>query len=86
MISRSGDLSGAVGLLDDFLPYLIIHRPIQSLAENFKSFKGYPSNITATLSSLKGYTEVEYIHLKNIKATDAEIEEIEALLKEGVII
>ena len=86
VISRSGDLSGAVGLLDDFLPYLIIHRPIQSLAENFKSFKGYPSNITATLSSLKGYTEVEYIHLKNIKATDAEIEEIEALLKEGVII
>lgn len=86
-IQRSGDISGSTGLLDDFIPYLIIHRPQQSLAQNFKTFKGYPSNISATLSSLSGYTEIEYIHLSGIsRATDAELTEIETLLKSGVII
>lgn len=86
-ISRSGDLSGAVGMLDEFTPYLIIHRPIQSLPDSYARDKGRPSNITATLSSLKGYTEVEYIHLTGIDgATDQELEEIESLLKSGVII
>lgn len=86
-VQRSGNISGAVGLLDDFIPYLIIHRPVQSLAQNFNMQKGYPSNITATLSSLRGYTEVEYVHLTGISgATDTELQEIESLLKEGVII
>ena len=84
--ARSGDLSGSVGLLDEFLPYLIVHRPVQSLPQNFRKFKGYPSNITATLSSLSGYTEVEHINLSVPGATDEELVEIERLLKEGVII
>lgn len=86
-IQRSGDVSGSTGLLDDFTPYLVIHRPKQSLASNFKQEKGYPSNISATLGTLAGYTEVEYIHLTGITgATDAELKEIESLLKSGVII
>lgn len=86
-IQRSGDISGSTSLLDDFTPYFIIHRPVQSLADNFKAFKGYPSNVTAVLSSLSGYTEVEYIHLQNISgATDSELTMIEGLLKRGVII
>ncbi len=85
-IQRSGDISGSASLLDDFVPYLIIHRPIQSLANGFNTFKGYPSNITALLSSLRGYTEVEYINLQNIpNATDAEMNEIKNLLSNGVI-
>lgn len=84
---RSGALSGNYGVLDDFVPYLIFHRPIQSLADKFKTFKGYPSNITAKLSSLSGYTEVEYINLQNIpNATSAEMDEIKNLLKQGVLI
>lgn len=86
-INRSGDLSGAVGMLDEFTPYLIIHRPIQSLPDSYARDKGRPSNITATLSSLAGYTEVEYIHLTGISgATEEELIEIETLLKNGVII
>lgn len=84
---RSGELQGSTGLLDDFVPYLIIHRPIQSLAENFRAYKGYPSNISSVLSALSGYTEVEYIHLTGINgATDTELDEIESQLKNGVII
>lgn len=86
-VSRSGEITSNTGLMDDFVPYLIIHRPQQSLAVNYNKFKGYPSNITAVLGSLKGYTEVEHIHLENINgATDTELQEIEKLLKNGVII
>lgn len=86
-VSRTGELSGSTGLLDDFAPFLIIHRPIQSLAAGFKSQKGYPSNISSILSACSGYTEVEYIHLTGISgATDTELQEIEQLLKSGVII
>lgn len=84
---RSGDISGAVGSLDDFRPYFIFHRPAQSLAKHYNKYKGYPSNITSALSALSGYTEVEHIHLTNIEgATDTELNEIEQLLKNGVII
>lgn len=85
-ISRGGSLGGAVGVMGDFTPYLIIHRPIQSLASDFASKKGYPSNISATLSSVSGYTVVDKIHLTDIDCTDTERDEIHALLKEGVII
>lgn len=86
-VARSGDLSGGVGLLDEFTPYVIIHRPIQSLASNFNNYKGYPTNITAQLGSVNGYTEVEYVHLTGINgATDTELNEIENLLKNGVLI
>lgn len=86
-VSRSGDMSGSMGMLDDFVPYLIFHRPQQSLAVNYNQFKGYPSNLTLTLGSCQGYTEVEHIHLTGIDgATDTELKEIESLLKAGVLI
>ena len=86
-IDRSGSITSNTGDLGEFTPYIVIHRPVQSMPKNFKQIKGYQSNITAILSSLNGYTEVEYIHLTGIRgATDTELEEIESLLKEGVII
>lgn len=85
-VQRSGDVAGSPGIMSEFTPYIIFHRPKQSLAKDYNKFKGYPSNITYTLSSLSGYTEVEHVHLTGIKATDTELEEIESLLKEGVII
>lgn len=86
-VSRSGELTGNTGMLDEFVPYLIIHRPQQSLAVNYNKFKGYPSNLTLTLGSCMGYTEVEHIHLEGINgATDSELQEIERLLKSGVMI
>ena len=85
-VSRSGSIEGNAGLMDDFVPYVIIHRPVQSLAKDYNKFKGFPSNITATLGSVSGYTEVEHIHLQNIpNATREEIDEIVALLKQGAI-
>ena len=84
---RASGLTGNVGILDDYVPYIILHRPIQSLANKFKSYKGYPSNITAKLSTVTGYTEVEYVNLQGIpNATSEEMDEIKSLLQSGVII
>lgn len=86
-VQRSGEVAGSPGLMSEFNAYLIFHRPKQSLAKDYNKFKGYTCNITYKLSSLKGYTEVEHIHLTGISgATDAELAEIKSLLTEGVII
>lgn len=86
-IDRSGSITSNTGDLGDFVPYILIHRPVQSMPAQFKQIKGYQSNITAILSDCSGYTEVDYIHLTGVDgATDTELSEIERLLKAGVLI
>lgn len=86
-VDRSGAVTSNTGDLGEFTPYIVIHRPVQSMPKNFKQIKGYQSNITAVLGDCTGYTEVDYIHLDGISgATDTELAEIEQLLKNGVII
>lgn len=84
-ISHTGSMSGSPGLMGIQTPYLIITRPRQALPLSQNSFTGYPSFITESLGSLSGYTEVESCHLEHIPCTGEELEEIERLLKEGVL-
>lgn len=83
---NGSSMSLTSGYLAPQFCYVIISRPIQSLAKDYNKFVGYPSNVTAQLSTLSGFTMVEDIHLENLSATDNEIDEIESLLKSGVII
>ena len=85
-INRTGTVSGSAGLLGIQTPYLIWECPNQSMAGNYQHFVGFPCNITYTLSNLGGYTEVESVQLDNISATEEEKNEIESLLKSGVIL
>lgn len=86
-VQRGGSLASNTGVLGEFLPYIVVHRPKQSMPSQFKNIKGYQSNITSMLGNCVGYTEVDYVHLTGISgATDTELQEIERLLKEGVII
>lgn len=83
----SGNLSANTGILGQFIPYVIVELPKQSLPKNFSHLKGYTSNITANLGSLSGFTMVEAVHVENIPgATDTEKQMIEDLLKRGVIL
>lgn len=84
-IAKSGSISGGAGLLNMQTPYLILIRPRQALPSKQNEFIGYPSLITVQLTELTGYTEVQSIHLENIPATSQELDEIEGLLKGGVI-
>ena len=85
-IERSGSLSGTGGIMGNQTPYLILTRPRQALPESQNQFSGYPSFISSYLGDLIGYTEVDSIHLEGIPATGAELDEIESILKGGVIL
>ena len=82
---HSGTVSGAAGILAGQRPYIIFNIPNQSKPLNYPKFEGYPSNATMLLGSCNGYTRVEEINLEGIRCTQPELDEIEALLKEGVL-
>ena len=83
-VHHSGSISGSAGMLGNRIPYMLVEYPHQSLADNYKHYVGYPSNITKVLGTLSGYTECEQVIVQGIPATDPEIEEIIEALKGGV--
>lgn len=94
-VTKGGSMTSNNGVLSIKYPFLILNRPIQSLPKNYNKYGGYPSNITSTLSDLKGFTKVSDIHLDNVfsasdsgsvYATNEEKKELENLLKQGIII
>lgn len=85
-VEKSGSMSGTGGLMAIQTPYLIITRPNLAIPEGQNRYTGYPSYINIPLGSIKGYTEVEKVHLNNIPCTESELNEIEKLLKGGVIL
>ncbi len=85
-IQRSGSIGSNVGALGIRTPYVIITRKIPLDAHLYQTQYGFPANKTVTLGSLSGYTRVKDIHLAGIPCTDDELEQIESLLKDGVII
>ena len=85
-VQKSGAMSGTGGLMGVQKPYLICQRPRQSVPANQNKFTGYPSNITAQLGDISGYTEVDRIHLDGMTCTQEEMTEIMDLLESGVIL
>lgn len=85
-IQHGGSLGGSAGILGIQKPYVIIESPNRCLPANQNKFVGYPTYITETLGNLSGYTVVDNVHLEGIPCTNEELDEIENLLKEGVIL
>lgn len=83
-VQKSGSFGANSGALGIMTPYFILTRPVQSVPETWQADKGYPSNISAQLGTITGYTEVSEINLE-CSGTEAEKEEIISLLKSGVI-
>lgn len=85
-IERSGSMSGTGGMMSIQTPYLIISRPRQAVPYAQNKFIGYPTFVTVSLGSISGYNEIDSIRLNSISAaTSDEYNEIETLLKGGVI-
>ena len=84
-IERSGTVNGITGFLGQLRPYLIRTIPEAYVPADQNKFIGYPAYINVNLATVKGYNEVDSIHLENVTATGAELDEIETLLKGGVI-
>ena len=83
---RSGSTGGAAGIMGVQTPFLVIERPRFSVPNQVQKYVGQTSNISMYLGNCKGFTMVEYIHLHGVTGTSEEVKEIEALLKEGVIL
>ena len=83
---HAGAMSGSPGFLGVRYPYLIIKRPEQIIPRMYGKYHGFPTNTSAVLGDLVGYTEVNDIRLNIPEATVDEIIECEQLLKGGVVI
>lgn len=85
-IQRSGNFSANAGAMGCKKPYLIISRPQSNLANNFNMFVGKPANFTTKIGSCTGFVSCTEVHIENCNGTDAELAELENLLKTGIII
>lgn len=85
-VQKSGSMSSSAGMLGIQTPYLILERPRQAIPASQNKYTGYPSFITGTVGSVTGFTQWENVDLDGVPATDAEKQEIESLLKSGVIL
>lgn len=83
---RSGGLTANAGACLQKQPYIIIKRPKAFDASNYSAFYGNVTNWTVTLGQCHGYTRVKDVHIDSVACTDAEKDEILALLKSGVIL
>lgn len=84
-VQHSGTISGSAGMLGVKTPYLCVEFPNQSLAQDYKHYVGYPSNIYARLGTLSGYTECEQVIPIGLPGqTDSEIAGLIEALKGGV--
>ena len=86
-VQKSGQIGSNFGYMGIQTPYLIIERPAQSLPANFGSYFGYPSNIWGSVSSFKGYTEIDtdaYWTNDFGKATAEECDMIKTIMNGGV--
>lgn len=84
-IERGGTASGAAGWMGGLTPYLVRVTPQAIIPSDQNKFIGYPAFSSISLGNLTGYNEISSIHLEGIPATGAELEELEAILKGGVI-
>lgn len=84
-VNHTGTITASAGMLGVKVPYVLLEFPNQSLADNYKHFVGYPSNMYARLGDLHGYTECEKVIASGlINQTDEEIAQILEALKGGV--
>ena len=85
-IERSGSFTSNSGAMGIKIPYIIISRKYGYDALDYNKFYGFPSNKTVVLNSCKGFTRVKDIYIDIPNATNEEKNEIETLLKNGIII
>lgn len=85
-VSRSGGISGNAGIMGDYQPFIVVTRPINDKPTTYDNNIGQTYNKSAQLGTLSGFTVIEEAHIEGMNATDAEKQEIEQLLKEGVIL
>lgn len=81
-----GSLSSNTGKLCYQTPYLMFTRPIETRPASLGALHGYSAGFGGKLSSFSGYVVCSDVKMDGITATDAELNEIETMLKTGVYV
>lgn len=85
-VQRGGRLDMSAGAMSMQKAFVILNRPVSGIPRGWNKFAGYPSLKIKTLGSQEGFVSVGAIKLDGLKATSAEISELDTILKSGVII
>ena len=85
-VSHTGAVSGAAGHLGSQKPFILREAVRFHSTANFNSIIGYPSYYYKKLDDCLGFTQCLEVHLSHTPCTGDELQEIEDLLKKGVII
>ena len=85
-VQKSGGFSGSPGAMGCKKPYLIISRAQDANPADFEKYEGKPASKTVRLGYCSGFVKVKVINIDNVPATYGELDQIVALLKNGVIL
>lgn len=85
-VAHTGAVSGAAGHLGSQKPFILREAVRFHSTSGFNSIIGYPSYYYRKLGDCHGYTQCLEVHLSHTPCTGVELQEIEELLKKGVII
>lgn len=84
-ISTKGSIVANSGFCSVLYPYVRITRPITAEPESYQEITGYPSYINTSIGQCEGLCVCDDIDLSGITgATEAELDEIARLCKEGI--
>lgn len=78
--------SGNYGFMGIRTPFIEINRPVTLYPINYDAHFGYPCVVGGVVGDFSGYTEIADVHLDYVNCLGDEKEEIERLLKTGVIL
>lgn len=85
-ITHNGGMSLEGGMFAMQYPYLVVTRPREVRYDDFDKLNGIPTSKMKAIRTCTGFTQVERVNVAIDKATTEERNEIEKLLKEGIII
>jgi hypothetical protein len=99
-VQRTGNITGNAGTLGEYVPYIILEKPIRSVPMDNESLNGYPLNWGGTLKDFvntrneitgnygKGYTVIKpnTARINDIDALDEEKQMIKEILESGVVL
>ena len=83
---KVGNVSSNYGWTGIQYPFLIFSRSKVEYPSNYREMYGIPSFKKERLGNLTGYTKVAEIHLDGLTCLEEERQELETLLKNGVIL
>lgn len=83
-IQQSNNYNATASFMSVRTPFLLIERPKTQFSAGYPAEQGLPLNVYMALSEVRGFATVENPRL-NIDCSDEEMQEINNLLKSGVI-